>query len=418
MLFAWIIWGLGAVFYCYEYLLRILPSVMTDYLRNLFMINGLALGNLAALYYYAYIPMQLPAGILMDRSSPRKILASACLICALGTYGFITSNVYIAYICRFLTGLGSAFAFVGIMKLSTLWFPENYFTFITGLTTTLGMLGAMAGNMTLIHLMNWIGPKELLLAILILGIVLAILLGTFIPEHSTSNNSAPKQAQLHLSAYWSNITSLFQDSQIWLLGIIGCSLFLSLTTFAELWGIPYLMCHYNLPQEIAAQYNSLVFLGWAVGSPLMGSLASRFSNRYLPCLIAFNSVLSAVCFSLILYISYWARPYLGILLFLFGLFSSVQVLIFTIVRNLYPHSIAGASFAVTNLIVMLGGGISQPIVGYWLDKFSGSSSAANLISFSSHSFVYALSFLPASLMLVSLLSFLIKSDLENNCKQT
>ena len=72
-LFPWLVCGLGALFYCYEYFLRILPSVMTEDLLKMFNIGGVAFGNLVAFYYYAYTPMQLPIGMMMDRFGPRKL---------------------------------------------------------------------------------------------------------------------------------------------------------------------------------------------------------------------------------------------------------------------------------------------------------------------------------------------------------
>jgi len=42
--------------------------------------------------------------------------------------------------------LGSAFAFVGVLKLASLWLPPSRFAFIAGLATSLGMVGAMVGD--------------------------------------------------------------------------------------------------------------------------------------------------------------------------------------------------------------------------------------------------------------------------------
>jgi MFS family permease len=381
---------------------------MTDYLRNLFMINGLAFGNLAAVYYYAYIPMQLPAGILMDRTSPRKLLIFACLACGIGTYWFAQPNLTIAYLGRFLVGLGSAFAFVGVMKLATLWFPASYFSFLTGLTTSLGMVGAMMGNITLAHLMDLIGSHQLLKSAVIAGFILTVAMGIIIPEQSPQLTHKPIPT-LRQSTYITQLFALLKDRQMWLLGIIGCCLFLSLTTFAEMWGIPYLICHYDLPTYKAASYNSLVFLGWAIGGPLMGSIASQFKKKdYRPLFIMLNALLGALCFSIMLYFPQWAKPYLGILLFGFGVFSAVQVIIFSIVRDFYNPSLSGIAFAVTNLLVMLGGGISQPLVGYLLDLFSLPSNSTHLLTFSNQGFIYAMSALPCAFVLAAFLSLFIQ----------
>ena len=49
---AWIIWGLGAVFYLLGFFQRVAPAVMTQELMRDFHINAAALGNLSAFYFY------------------------------------------------------------------------------------------------------------------------------------------------------------------------------------------------------------------------------------------------------------------------------------------------------------------------------------------------------------------------------
>ncbi len=113
---------LAAVFYCYEYYLRVAPSVMGDELKLTFNLSEAAFGHLAACYYYAYTPMQIPVGMLLDRFGVRKILTIACLLCALGTYFFAATEIFsVAQISRFMIGFGSAFAYVGVLKISDVW---------------------------------------------------------------------------------------------------------------------------------------------------------------------------------------------------------------------------------------------------------------------------------------------------------
>ena len=79
-LIKWTIWVLAAVFYFYEFLLRISPSVMVPELMSSFGITASSVGVLSAFYLYAYAPMQLPVGILMDRYGIKKILSAASII--------------------------------------------------------------------------------------------------------------------------------------------------------------------------------------------------------------------------------------------------------------------------------------------------------------------------------------------------
>src|SRR3990167_10224294 len=123
-LFGVLICIVGAVFYSYEYFLRISPSVMEDALRYHFALRATSFGILSAFYYYAYVPMQLPVGIMLDRYGPRLLLTIACGACVLGTFLFtLTTNFYTAATGRLFIGFGSAFAYVGVLKLATIWLP-------------------------------------------------------------------------------------------------------------------------------------------------------------------------------------------------------------------------------------------------------------------------------------------------------
>src|SRR5580700_10807591 len=106
----WIICTIGMLFYCYNYFLRVSPSVMqTDLMQGLH-ITAYQFGNLAAFYYYAYTPMQIPVGMLYDRFGTRLMQFLACLTVVLGVFIFISAdNLATASLGRFFIGLGSAF---------------------------------------------------------------------------------------------------------------------------------------------------------------------------------------------------------------------------------------------------------------------------------------------------------------------
>ena len=67
----WLICTLAALFYCYEYLLRIVPSVMVPKLMQNFQVNASGVGYLSTAYLLGYAPMQLWVGALTDRFGSR-----------------------------------------------------------------------------------------------------------------------------------------------------------------------------------------------------------------------------------------------------------------------------------------------------------------------------------------------------------
>ncbi len=67
---AWLVWGLGALSFSYAFFQRVAPSVMVGELMRDFAVGAAVLGNLSAIYLYAYAGLQVPIGLLLDRWGP------------------------------------------------------------------------------------------------------------------------------------------------------------------------------------------------------------------------------------------------------------------------------------------------------------------------------------------------------------
>jgi sugar phosphate permease len=406
-LLGWTICGLGAVFYCYEYLLRMAPSVMTLELREAFQMDALAFGNLAAFYYYAYTPMQLPVGVLMDRYGPRRLLVFACLVSAVGTYLFAQpGHLFIAQIGRFLVGFGAAFAFVGVLKLASVWLPANRFAMISGLATSLGMLGAMVGDIFLVGLVKQHGWSATTVFLAIAGVILAVILFMVIPK-AVRQQSVEADTVTSFKQLFSGLLMLMRNPYIWINGAIGSFLYLSLSVFGELWGPIYLTGAHAYTRADAATAVSMVFLGWAIGGPLAGWISDKLGRRRLPLLI--GAIGTAVTIALVFYLPAGTPKYIMFtLIFLFGVFASAEVITFAIAKELVPAHLTATAIAFTNMLVMLGGAILQPLVGAILDfKWQGQM-LDGLRVYSPEAYQMALVAVPIGALLAAILIYRMK----------
>lgn len=274
--FPWLIWGLATLFYAYEFFLQVSPSVMVPDLMAAFKVNAATLGNLAALYFYAYAIMQIPAGIFLDTFGPRKLLTVAVATCICGVLLFASAHsLWHAQIGRLLIGFGSSFATIGSFKLASSWFSPNRFAFISGLTVMIGMLGAIFGGAPLAILVDHVGWRASLVLFGIIGIVLCALIWLIVrdcPMSATTSTSTIKKTNQYLQQdkLISSLSSIFKKKQNWLTAIYGGLIFAPTSAFAALWGVPYLMADHHLSNPIAASAISMIFLGWAFGSPFWG----------------------------------------------------------------------------------------------------------------------------------------------------
>ena len=211
---------------------------------------------------------------------------------------FAGTNVFwVAATGRFLVGFGSAFAFVGVLKLATIWLPENKLAMVSGMAAALGTIGAMIGDNVLGSLVIKIGWRETvnLTAYFGIGLIFVLWFGrrdkkSHQRRSGTVDNFRKSMIDLGIIA---------RNKQIWINGMFGCLVYLPTTVFAELWGIPYLKHAHGLSQPSADFVNSLLFLGFTVGAPLMGYISDRLKRRKLPML--FGATGAGIVMMMVLY---------------------------------------------------------------------------------------------------------------------
>jgi sugar phosphate permease len=412
ILIPWLICGLGALFYCYEYFLRISPSVMTPELMKAYHLTGAQFGSLSAYFYHAYVLMQIIVGLFMDRYGPRRLLTVACLFCALGSFLFASGHsLAIAELGRFCVGFGYGFGFVGALKLATIWLPPNRFALISGIILCLGMIGAMIGDVLLRVLVDDIGWKATVYSSGAVGLGLAVLLSLLIRDVNPDNHNMHMHVATNFKGLIAGLFGSVKNPQIWLNGLMGFLLYMSLSVFAEAWGISYLTQAYHLTKTHAAEANAMVFLGWAVGGPFWGWFSDYIRRRSIPILA--GSFFSLILVSVLLYANHLSLPITYFILFGFGFFSSVQILVFAICREVSSIKVAGTSIALTNMIVMLGGNLFQPVIGKLLDMQWHGTLVNGARMYPAAAYEIALTVLPVCLVLAVIISFFIK---ETHCK--
>ena len=67
----WIVVICGALFYMYQFMIRVSPNIMNEELLYQFAIDSASLGFLIGAYNWSYSIMQIPLGLTMDRLGPR-----------------------------------------------------------------------------------------------------------------------------------------------------------------------------------------------------------------------------------------------------------------------------------------------------------------------------------------------------------
>lgn len=399
------------LFYCYNYFLRVSPGVMEHQLTEAFHITASSFGALAGLYYWAYMPMQLPAGILFDRFGSRFVLSFACLTAVLGLLLFVTADSFMAAGSgRFLIGLGTAFSYIGVLKLASLWLPPDRFATVAGLTTATGMACAALSQKYLTAVVETAGFRHALHTSLIAGGILVLLIVAIIRSRPrqpvvlklVDASTPPPRASL-----FQTLRHLSMNPQMWLIGVIGCLLYLPASVFLDLWGIPWLKTVHHLTAAQAVNVSNITFAGWIISGPIIGMLSDKIGRRKFP-LVVFGGF-AALLLCIIFYVPSLTLSMLYVLFFMTGFCCGAHPLCFALGKEINSPEIAGTAIAATNMLIMAGGAIFQPLVGKLLDWHAGLPAGMNSLPvYSTADYTFALSVVPLGVVLGIILSLFIR----------
>lgn len=361
-LYPWVIWTLAASFFFYKYLIQVSPSVMTEDLMKAFNIHGAGLGNLSAFYFYAYLIMQIPVGVLLDKYSPRLLTTAAILLCGCSTFLFAqVDNLWVASIYRALMGAGAAFAAVSCFKLAALWFSPKRFALVSGMFMTAAMLGAVGGQMPLSLLVQKEGWRHALEIIGVIGIALSVAYYLILRDKTTSHD-VPSPTHKKGNYHFREIVT---HKQAWLLSLYSGLAFAPISVFGGLWGVPFLETAYHISRTDAAMAISCVFIGFAVGAPFWGWF-SDYIQRRKP--VLFTGTFSAlICLSIVLYSPSQILSILMVLLFFFGFGTSGFFTSFAMIRELFPITLVATVLGVMNTFNSVFEALFEPLVGFILD---------------------------------------------------
>lgn len=357
-----IVYMLAALFLLYEMALQVSPSIMTTELMRDLHIDAAGLGLMAGFYFYSYTAMQIPAGLLYDRYSCRWIITLSTGICVLGALFFgLSETANFAAAGRFFMGIGSAFAFIGVLVVAGRWFPLYCFAFLVGMAQFLAAIGA-GGEVVLASTVSHIGWRDTIFAMVGLGTILMLFIFVIVRDYPKGSQSQDKR-----STHYSLLASLglvVKSSQTWWIALYAFAGWAPIAAFGSLWGVPFLMEAYGYDKHQAAVATGMIWLGLAIAAPILGGLSNWLGRRCIllnTCaLVGFISALVAIYVS---DLPYWllCAAMLG-----FGFATAGQILSFALVKDNNRPEVTATAIGVNNMAVVAGGALFQPLIGLLL----------------------------------------------------
>jgi predicted MFS family arabinose efflux permease len=355
---AWSLWFVISMFYSYQYMLRVMPSIMMDDILKQFNINVAIFGQCSGIYYIAYSLLHLPIGVLLDKFGIKKIIPIFILFTVAGLIFTLLSKHWLGLIFgRVLIGMGSSAAILGTFKNIHMNFKKNQFSRILSFSVAIGLLGAIYGGAPVELICNLFGYKVAIIIFIFIGIFLSILVYCISPSVQHKNPQS----------FITGIKNLCSSYKVFPLCIFSGLMVGPLEGFADVWGCQFFKLLYGFEGTTSASLPSIIFLGMCLGSPVLSLIASRIGNLY-----------TIICAGIIMAISFiklltggLSIGNISIMLFIVGVCCSYQIIAIHQASTYVKESMIGLTTAVANMIIMIFGYLFHAVIGLLINTMGG-----------------------------------------------
>jgi sugar phosphate permease len=369
----WIVWAALATAYALVSVHRLSTAVLAEQLTAAFDTSGAALGTLHAAFFYVYAAMQLPAGVVADRTGSRLAVTAGTAVMSVGALLFSAADSYlVAFLARTLVGFGGSVLFIAILRFCANWFRPGEFARMSGATIAVAGFGGILATRPLAEVVQAAGWRETLFGLGGLGFVLAAL-AYVLARDSPSDAGLPEIDGVpiartpSLRAVASNTATVLRERATWLVGIVlFAGTGVNITVFG-LWGVPYVVQTYGVSVPTASNFTLLGSLGLVVGPPVMGWLSDRLDRR--TGMVVVGMALYAATFAVLAVTGDPPIAVVGLVFFLSGFLAGAYALGYTVVKERHESGASGVSTGTVNTIGFAGAAVLPTLMGVVLDAY-------------------------------------------------
>ncbi len=408
---AWVVCLCAGLFFAYELMQMHMMNAISPMLMKDLSISATQFGLLSSTYFLADVIFLIPAGILLDRFSTRRIILFAMVLCIIGTVGFALANsLQVASIFHFFSGIGNGFCFLSCMILIARWFPLKKRAFVIGVVITVGMLGGVLAQTPFSLLAEHFTWRNAMLIDACIGACIFALIFLFVRDTPEQKTVHPTNIQS--GSFAQDLITSLKNTQTLFAGLYTGLMNLPLMVIGAAYGSLFLTQIHGFSLISASFVVSMIAMGSIVGSPIAGFISDKMGKRKP--LMLLGIFLSLIIFFAIIFAPTGSFNLLIVLFFLLGVVTSTQVIGYPVVAESNPSHLTGTSMGIAAVIIMGLAGLSHPISGSLLDHYWDGKIVNEMHIYSSSNFFMAFSVLIVGFV-VSLFSVALLK--ETYCKE-
>ncbi|MGB3481946.1 MAG: MFS transporter [Mycobacterium sp.] len=274
----WVVWSAGLLAYVVAVLDRTTLGVSGLEAADRFQAAPAVLSGFVVLQVVVYALAQVPAGILLDRFGSRLMIVVGGSLMATGQLALaFTESLPWAMAARAVVGLGDACTFISVLRLVPFWFPEHRIPLVTQLTGFCGQLGQMLSALPFLALLTGAGWQTAYLTVAALG-MLAVVLALLLVKNTPSGHREPVSST-GIRDILSGIKTVWMRPGTRLGFFTHTGTQFSVTTFALMWGVPYLLVAQGLSRPTAGVLLSVSTVAAVLSGILIGIFTGRNPHR-------------------------------------------------------------------------------------------------------------------------------------------
>jgi MFS family permease len=366
------VWALLVFGWICNYVVRMAFSPLLEPIMAEFGLSHAQGGFLFSVFFYGYVAMQVPAGLLGDRFGRKRVLVIGILLVAgAALVTGLSRTLAVLALARLLTGLAQGMYFANDRPIIAAATPPDRLALGQGVSFSgLGVgtaLGVLVGG-ALGELMPW---RLVFLVLAVLPLCSATLIGRFVHDPGRPRRVAPGAR-----VSGAEVAAVFRLRDLWLLGIAGISPIWT-QWLVGTWG-PALFAEVGV-RELgrSALYASVLGIAAPPGLLAVGALSDRLLRRRgtpRRTVVAGGIAATAVLAACMGWIVQAQGPAWLLALVMFAAsfcFWGIWAPAYALTAELAPRGAMGVAFGVLNSVAFTSSLVAPYVTG-WIKDWSGS----------------------------------------------
>jgi MFS family permease len=275
---AWIVWTTGLLAYIVAVLDRTTLGVSGLNAADRFGASPSVLSTFVVLQVIVYAAAQVPAGVLLDRYGSRLLIVAGAGLMAAGQLALaLTTSLPLAIGARAVVGLGDAVTFISVLRLVPHWFAPRRVPLLTQLTGICGQLGQVLSAVPFLALLTgttWATAYVSVAAFGALAMVLALAIVKDTPHGRVvaTETMSVRATLASVKTVW-----LRPGTRLGFFTHMGSQF--SVTTFALMWGVPYLTVAQGQSTAVTGALLTVSVVAAISAGIVIGIFTGRYPHR-------------------------------------------------------------------------------------------------------------------------------------------